>query len=330
MIELDIKKTSLPKYKQIVYQLEELILSKKLRVGDKLPSLNQIKTSQSLSRDTVIMAFNELKNKGIIQSVVGKGYFVLTDEIKIAKKIFLLFDELNPFKEELYNSIIENLDNSYEVDVFFHHFNAKHFRKLIQTSNGSYHYYVIMPGNLQNTHISIQQLPKEKVFILDQINDNLKDYSSVYQDFQSDIYQGLSNCLNELKKYKQINLICSKKQPLGLKNGFIDFCAYYGFNHLILPKIGDKEIQSREVYVVFEDIDLIKIIKKARRKGWICGREFGLISYNETPLKEVIEDGITTISTNFYEMGEKLVQLITHNSTQKIKNNFKILKRKSL
>lgn len=327
---LKVKESSLPKYKQIVAHIEDMIASKQLLVGDKLPSLNEIKNKQSLSRDTVLTAFNELKNKGIIQSVVGKGYYVLTDEIKTTKKLFLLFDELNPFKEELYNSIISHLGADFEVDVYFHHFNEKHFQKLIQESIGHYSYYVIMPGNLKNAHVSVQVLPKENVYILDQTNSNLTEYYSVYQDFQSDLFDGLSNCLPELRKYDLLNLVVSDKQPEGFTNGFVAFCHQYGFGHRVFPDLTQKELEGGEVYIVFEDQDLIKIIKKARAKNWTSGNEFGLISYNETPLKEIIENGITTLSTDFFEMGQRLAQMIKTNSGKQIKNNFKIYKRNSL
>ena len=36
----------------------------------------------------------------------------------------------------------------------------------------------------------------------------------------------------------------------------------------------------------------------------------GVISYNETPLKRIILNGINTISTTFHLMGEKAAQLI--------------------
>jgi len=35
---------------------------------------------------------------------------------------------------------------------------------------------------------------------------------------------------------------------------------------------------------------------------WELGKDIGVISYNETPLKEVIWDGITVISCNFSMM----------------------------
>ena len=81
-------KTGTPKYKQIVKSIEELIVSGTLKKGDMIPSINKIKNQNKLSRDTVLIAYNELKNRGIIQSVVGKGYYVSSENIKIIQKIF--------------------------------------------------------------------------------------------------------------------------------------------------------------------------------------------------------------------------------------------------
>lgn len=71
------KDSRTPKYKQIVVAIENAIVDGLLKKGDKLPSLNVIKNENSLSRDTVLTAFNELKNRGIIHSVVGKDIMFL-------------------------------------------------------------------------------------------------------------------------------------------------------------------------------------------------------------------------------------------------------------
>ena len=125
------EKSGTPKYKQIVASIEDAIVNGSLKKGDKLPSLNSIKNQYSLSRDTVLTAFNELKTRGIIQSVVGKGYYVLSEDIDVNQKIFLLFDEFNSFKEDLYNSFTACLGENVQVNIFFHHFNLDVFNKLI-------------------------------------------------------------------------------------------------------------------------------------------------------------------------------------------------------
>jgi DNA-binding LacI/PurR family transcriptional regulator len=60
------------------------------------------------------------------------------------------------------------------------------------------------------------------------------------------------------------------------------------------------------------------------------GKHVGVISYNETPLKKIILNGITTISTDFQMMGEKTAQLILERSMQHIEIPFLLTLRASL
>lgn len=108
-----------PKYKQIVQSVENAIVSKQLKKGDKLPSINKIRNEFGLSRDTVLMAFKELKTRGIVHSIAGKGYFLKSEDVAVAQKVFLLFDELNAFKEDLYNSFLKEMKDDVQVDIFF-------------------------------------------------------------------------------------------------------------------------------------------------------------------------------------------------------------------
>jgi DNA-binding transcriptional regulator YhcF (GntR family) len=106
------------KYKQIISQIENSIESGLLNKGDKLPSINKLKKDHGLSKDTILMAFNDLKSRGIIYSVLKKGYYVLSDNVNISKRIFLLFDDLNAFKEDLYRSFLKSLNKKLKLTSF--------------------------------------------------------------------------------------------------------------------------------------------------------------------------------------------------------------------
>ena len=82
--------------------------------------------------------------------------------------------------------------------------------------------------------------------------------------------------------------------------------------------------------VVIEEMDLVNLIKKTRSQHLTIGKDVGIISYNETPLKEVLLDGITVISTDHEKMGESAARLILNNSQESIKNPFVFIRRKSL
>lgn len=324
-------KISTPKYKQIINSIEELIISGSLKKGDQLPSINKLKQEQQLSRDTVLMAFNDLKNRGIVQSVVGKGYYVSTDTIFIIQKIFLLFDELNSFKEDLYNAFLEELGENVQVDIFFHHFNKNVFEKLINDNIGNYNCYVIMPANFKNANKIIKRLPKSSVYILDQIHNDLKEYSGIYQHFENAIYKNLIEVENLVLKYSHLFLVDSEnKQPKGLINGFTKFCSEKGKRYSILNSLKDKIPEIGDLYIIPDDKNLLRIIKKSKQNHLELAKDFGIISYNDTLLKEIVEGGITTISTNFNSMGKRLAEMILKKEEKQIENPNQLILRNSI
>jgi DNA-binding LacI/PurR family transcriptional regulator len=84
------------------------------------------------------------------------------------------------------------------------------------------------------------------------------------------------------------------------------------------------------VYVILDDKNLIRIIKKINEQSLGIAKDVGIISYNDNLLKEVVADGITTISTDFSFMGTKLASMILENSQEKIENPSKLIIRKSV
>ena len=61
-----------PKYKQIIFTVEKGIEEGKLIKGDRLPSVNKVCLEFSLSRDTVLLAYDELKKEGLFMQFPGK------------------------------------------------------------------------------------------------------------------------------------------------------------------------------------------------------------------------------------------------------------------
>ena len=320
----------IPKYRQIVKSIENAIKDGIFVKGSKLPSVNSICKKHGISRDTVFVAYNQLKTRGIIQSISGKGYYVKSTDLNLEQKIFVLFDELNAFKEDLYNSFLKNIGNYSQVDIYFHHFNYDVFSKLIFDSIGNYNHYVIMPANLKNTDLIIGKLPKDKVYILDQMHDELAEYRAVCQNFESDMYSNLTIGITSLKKYNKLILLFQNKQPLGMLNGFVKFCKDYKFEYEILNSLEDSVPKKGEVYIIPDDRNLIVIMKKIKEEALLLGQNIGIISYNDTLLKEILEGGITTISTDFKKMGEQLAKMILTNEKIQIENCSSFIKRNSL
>lgn len=321
-----------PKYKQIINSVYLAIENSLLKKGDKLDSINIICDEFSLSRDTVLIAFKELKAKGILTSTPGKGYYIKSINVKSGEKIFLLFDELNAFKEDLYNSFLKNLNPKSKVDIYFHHFNRDVFNSIIKDNIGIYSKYVIMPATFQNFYPLLDQLKDKKLYILDQIKPEFKNrYSAVYQSFEKDVYEALKSGTDLLKKYTKLVMVFpGGKEPKGQLRGFNKFCKDTKWNNKVIADPYSREIQKGDVYIVPNDRHLVYIVKQINEKNLILGKDVGIISYNDTPLKEIAAGGITTISTNFNMMGESLAKLIETNKTQQIENPSSLIIRSSL
>jgi len=330
LIYLDSSST-LPKYRQIVLAIEKAISENRLKRNDKLPSINKVSLEFSISRDTVLLAYDELKKRGIVFSILGKGYYVKSVEFSFEKRIFLLFDELNAFKEEIYKSFLDTIGNKAQVDIFFHHFNIDMFQKLINESNGNFSKYIIMPTNLGGAATAIKTLPRQDVYILDQTNSALKDYPSVYQNFVKDIYNALLKGKTLLEKYDNLLLIFpGNKEPEGMVEGFILFCTEYSFQHKISANFENTELTKGTVFIIPNDSHLVEVIEQAKRQKLVIGKDIGIISYNDIPLKKVVENGITTISTNFNIMGKTLAEMVLNSQKLQIENPSELIIRNSL
>ncbi len=324
-------KSSKPKYRQIVDSVYRAIEKRMVKKGDKIPSINRICSDFNLSRDTVMVAFNELKAKGVLLSQPGKGYYIASTLIQHEERIFVLFDELNAFKEDLYNSLIASLKGKANVEIYFHHFNFKVFKSLIADSIGKYTSYVIMPATFDNTQHLFSKIPKDKLFILDRLKPDLKLYPVVYQDFESDFYAALVEGESLLKKYRKLVFVNpGGKEPVERIAAFKRFCSEREFICETVKSLYGIRPSLYEAYFLISDRDLVNLVKIAKYYKYKLGKKFGIVSFNDTMLKEVVGGGITTISTDFEAMGKTLAEMILEHKTGQVKNPSKLIVRNSL
>jgi DNA-binding LacI/PurR family transcriptional regulator len=118
--------------------------------------------------------------------------------------------------------------------------------------------------------------------------------------------------------------------PQDIMEGFINFCNTFEFNYKIINDIRKSKLRPGEVYINVMEDDLVQLLDMVPDSGLVVGKDIGIISYNETPLKKFILEGITTISTDFKAMGEKAAELIMNNKKEHIKNPFAIRIRPSI
>jgi DNA-binding transcriptional regulator YhcF (GntR family) len=316
-----------PKYRQIIQAIELKINEGELKKGDKLPSLNMFCKQYSLSQDTVLMAYNELKSKGIITSQVGKGYFIQKENTDFKHNILLLFDRLTAYKEELYDAFKEALKNDGSEQIFFHHNNLKMFQTILEGAVGNYSEYVVMPVNHPDAFAAIGKLPTGKVFILDQGRKQYKNsYPYVCQDFERDIYRILKSNAQLVGKYQRMILVIrhQKSHFRDIATGFRDFCRLHPIKFEVVQDLRLFDIQPDDAFVVVDDRDLEFLVRYSMEHKMVLGSAMGILSYNETSMKGIVGSGITTISTDFTEMGKSMAAMILNHQNLKIDNPFRM------
>ncbi len=321
-----------PKYRQIIDAVEQKIRSGQLRKGDRIPSLNVLCKQYRLSQDTVLTAYNELKSKGIITSQVGKGYFIQKEHVDVGHRILLLFDKLTAYKEELYDSFKQVLGNKGTEQLFFHHNNLKLFRTILEGAAGEYSEYVVMPMPGKEAAGIIAQLPPRKVFILDQGRTEYRTkYPYICQDFERDIYRILRKNADLVHKYRRMVLVIrhQKAHFRLIAKGFRDFCKQHPAEGLVVNKIKNFNIRKGDAFVVVDDRDLEYLVRYARANSFEPGRDLGILSYNEMSMKGIIASGISTISTDFAQMGKSLAEMILTGKREKTDNPFIFMQRNS-
>ncbi|MEO8764003.1 MAG: GntR family transcriptional regulator [Ginsengibacter sp.] len=336
LLQIDSDKKT-PKYLQIVNTITNAIRQGKLKKGDPIFSINELSDEFLLSRDTVQKAYSLLRKKGLITAVKGKGFYINRTDITTPYRILLLFNKISNYKKQIYNSFVQTMGNKAIVDLKIHHFSAHLFESFIVECIYEYDYFVIMPhfsDDADEIEAIIKKIPSEKLILLDKdLPYTSSKYAAVYQDFKNDIYNALESAMHLLKKYTKIILVHPKiiPYPKEIVTGFRSFCNNYDFSYQVIHEIEPTtQLNKKEIYIVIEETDLVTLIKTCRTKGFKIGKDLGIISYNETPLKEILSDGITVISTDHHKMGETAARLILENRKEKIKNPFAFIQRKSL
>jgi len=305
------------KVKLLVDALCDAIGQGKFKPGEILPSVNQLSKEYNLSRDTVFKAYRELKKRGIIHSTRAKGYYVAG----ATHKVLLMLDIYSPFKDVLYNSFVRSLPSNFKVDLVFHFYNEHLFETVLNDAAGRYNYYVIMNFSNERLHNSLKKIDPSRLLILDLGDFEKFDYAYVCQDFGKSVYNALAEHASFFKKYKKFVLYLPDdcEHPKILIPYFRKFADNFAIHAEVITSPTRFRITKNTAFLIIQQKDLVRTVKICREKNLLIGRDIGLIAYNDTPMYEIIENGITVISTDFALMGRRAAECLkTGNRLQEI------------
>lgn len=325
-----------PKYLQLTNSIKDAIIAGKIKKDELLPSINELSCILEISRDTAEKGYKHLKSLGIVNSVPGKGYYISNVDFRQRLRIFLLFNKLSSHKKIVYDAFVAALGEHVAIDFYIYNNDFALFKKLLDNKKEDYSHYVIIPHFIEGGEESyrlINEIPKDKLVLLDKLLPGVEgEYAAVYENFEKDIYNALEQARDQLSKYHTLKIIFPDKSyfPNEIIKGFNRFCQQYAFSHKIVNDINTEPILEGEVFINLMEADLVTLIERIISLKLKVGKQVGVISYNETPLKKVILNGITTISTDFSKMGELAAQLILSKSHAHAEVPFNLTLRPSL
>jgi DNA-binding transcriptional regulator YhcF (GntR family) len=328
--------SAVPKYLQISKSIISAVDAGRISKGAIMPSINDLSNELCVSRGTIEKGYKYLKTIKALSSYPGKGYYISDISFRKQKKVCLLFNKLSAQKKIIYDSFVSSLGDDAIVTLFIYNNDFKQFETLVNNNVGEYSHFVIVPHFIEHEEQAfktINSISRSKVILLDKKpNEVTKYHGSVYENFEKDIYRVLNQIRDKVSKYEKLNLVFPDKSyyPKEIVKGFTLFCRQYGLLYSIIDQIETTGIDKGEAYITLSEDDLVSVLDILEQTDLKLGSDVGVISYNETPIKKYLLNGITTISTDFKLLGNYAAQLVLDDSEQNIEVPFNVILRNSL
>jgi GntR family transcriptional regulator len=118
--------SGVPVYRQLIKQIENAVLSGRMKAGDKLPTIRALSVQLKINPNTIVKVYNELEIRGLVVTQVGSGTYIsdkcpAPDECEHNKKIletaarFLQeMNELGVGRDDLIKLLKENDANGFQ------------------------------------------------------------------------------------------------------------------------------------------------------------------------------------------------------------------------
>ena len=186
-------------YRQLVSQVDQALHSGKLKAGEQIPSMNELAAQLAISRETVKKAYGILVKKGLIHPKQGKGFYTADVNASTHPRVLVLFDKFSVYKQILFNAFAERLADAAEITILNHNQSIDLLEHYLDDNLDNFDYYVLAPhfpldaGTQKRVVRQLSRIPYRKLIMLDRLQPDFPgQYGAVYQDFENDIYDGLS------------------------------------------------------------------------------------------------------------------------------------------
>lgn len=333
------KENNSPLYKQIVEYVIASIRSGKAESGDMLPSMNELSDELGISKETVKKSYAILRDYGYVEPRQGKGFFVCNPDDRSVQRVLLIFDKLSTYKDILLNSMVSKIGEKAQITIRLHNQSIDLLKYYLDECLDRFDYYVITPhfsldeATQRKAVKQLMRVPNRKLIVLDHWIKGLPgNYGVVYQDYKNDTYDCLTRNVSDVRKFTRLNVVIMRSSLYHdtVSASIRRFCDENAVPVEFHNQVSEGVVRRGELYLLLNgqlDSQLNELAKVAVQKGLSIGKDIGIISFNDSPINELVLGGLTTISSDFAQMGELAAGMILDKSMSKIKCNFGMTKR---
>ena len=329
-----------PIYKQLIAQIEGAIRSGKLSPGTQLLSMNDLSATTGISKETVKKAYGKLCEKGVIGSKQGKGFYVSSDTRSSKLSVLMIFDKFSVYKQTIFNSFASTLGDRADITILIHNQSLELLEYYLDNYLDNYDYYLITPHfalddqTQQRAAKLIARIPNRKLILLDRMVPGYTgNYGAVYQDFENDVYYGLTQGLDRFKSPGTLKVITLPESLYGpsIHKGIDRFVTEHGIKVSYLTEPPHRISRGDTFLLLSSQLDsgLTALARQIAARKMNIGSDVRIISYNEFDLNEVVLGGLTTISSDFVQMGRLAAKMILDKKLTKVHCDFKMTRRRT-
>ncbi len=305
-----------PKFHQIACRIRELIDSGRLSLGDRLPSVNEIIAHFQVSRDTAVKAYQELKDRGIIEATPNKACFVsnvlIRDDLR---RILFLVDSMTAYKEQTYYGLLDTLKSGYYIDIMTHGDSFDILKSVYERykSMRNCAALLVVPTAAQSQEEEyFKYVNPGNLFFLDRRIPGLR-HPAAWQDFRNGFYRALSQESAVLSKYRKIVFLTKFfTNPIieEMNEGISRFAdsANMTFEHRH-TMFSDREVRGKvvvepgDLFIVLDDHLLTVTLDACAERGLVLGKDAGVIVVNDGYLYDHLPVPVSALTADFYAIG---------------------------
>ena len=328
-----------PIYKQLVSQVERSLHDGHIQAGEQIPSMNELATQLNISKETVKKAYGILVDKSLVVPKHGKGFYAADLQSSGRPQILVIFDKFSVYKQIIFNAFAEALSGKAEVTIVNHNQSLDLMEYYLDNNLDYYDYYVVTP-HFPLDSVSqaravklLSRIPNRKLIMLDRLQPNYpgNNYGAVYQDFENDIHEGLTQGLTVSHPIRTLRVITLPSSLYGpcICKGVDRFSRENGIPVEYL-QAAPEDIHPGDTFLVLNsqlDAGLVSLTHVIESAGLQIGKDVYIISYNEFDMNELVLGGLTTVSTDFVQMGRIAAEMILNRHMDKIHCPFRMNKR---